>query len=334
MRTRLGAAFEGPWQRRLRKDLREMEALRKASTVLDFEAFGDPPDRYVVTFKGRGLVKQDGELGFTDRHQVEIKLHVEYPRRAPEMRWLTPIHHPNIWGQGTVCLRDFWSPMGSRLVDAVAILWDMARLQLLNPRSAYTGGVDARTEWTELEERFGPFPVDRRAIDDLAEPAEPEKEGPPDIEIMGRRPRRVLGRKILEWAEERGFDPYTRVETVRLEDVCPVEGLRAPAVDRIRAELGRAAGAGLPWPDDMPLPLLADDGQGGYAVLDGYRRLAAAALAGLRAIPALVVSGDTWVGQEKAFGMSGEEWLSATSEFDEAAAINLSLMEGGPGPRR
>jgi hypothetical protein len=48
----------------------------------------------------------------------------------------------------------------------------------------------------------------------------------------------------------------------------------------------------------------------------------------------LVVSEDTWAGQDRTFGMSGEEWLSAASEFDEAAAINLSLMEGGPGPRR
>lgn len=179
------AFFDSPWDRRLRRDLKEMQELRQSSSVLDFEAFGDPPDRYIVTFKGRGLVKEDGRIEFTDRHQAEISLTVEYPRRAPNFRWLTPIHHPNIWGHGTVCLKDFWSPLKSRLVDAVAILWNMARLQILNPRSAYPGAVNASSEWAKIERTLGPFPVDPRPIDDLAPklPEEPEEE--PDIFIMG-----------------------------------------------------------------------------------------------------------------------------------------------------
>lgn len=191
------AVFDSPWDRRLRRDLKEMEQLKTISSVLDFEAFGDPAARYLITFKGRGLVKEDGEIRFIDRHQTEIQLTLEYPRVPPVFRWLTPIHHPNIWGHGTVCLRDFWSPLKSRLVDAVAILWDMARLQILNPRSAYTGGMDASKEWAELDRRFGPFPVDRRPIDNLAPrlPEDPEEEA--DIIIMGAR---LSGRRELDRA--------------------------------------------------------------------------------------------------------------------------------------
>lgn len=177
-----------------------MEELRSVSSVLDFEASGDPAARYLVTFNGRGLVKEDGQIRFTNTHQAEIKLTLEYPRVPPVFRWLTPIHHPNIWGHGTVCLRDFWGPLTSRLVDAVAILWDMARLQILNPKSAYTTGGDASKEWTGIEREMGPFPVDQRPIDDLAPklPEDPGEEA--EIVMMGARlgGRRKIDRVIDE----------------------------------------------------------------------------------------------------------------------------------------
>ena len=44
-RRRMGATFlETPRERRLHKDLREMEQLRDDSTIMDFEVLGDPPN--------------------------------------------------------------------------------------------------------------------------------------------------------------------------------------------------------------------------------------------------------------------------------------------------
>jgi ubiquitin-protein ligase len=100
---------------------------------------------------------------------VEIKMGVDYPRSRPEINWLTPIQHPNIWGHGTVCLGNYsnaWTPH-FRLVDVVEILWDMARLAVLNPRSAGTGAYKAEENWDRLYRKYD-FPVDRRPLRDPA----------------------------------------------------------------------------------------------------------------------------------------------------------------------
>ena len=48
-----------------------------------------------------------------DRHEVEIRLNYGYPRAAPDVRWLTPIFHPNVSFSGFIHLRDIglpWEP--------------------------------------------------------------------------------------------------------------------------------------------------------------------------------------------------------------------------------
>ena len=49
----------------------------------------------------------------SSKHHVEIKLGSSYPRTMPEIRWLTPIYHPNISEIGMVCLGGYgthWVP--------------------------------------------------------------------------------------------------------------------------------------------------------------------------------------------------------------------------------
>jgi ubiquitin-protein ligase len=36
--------------------------------------------------------------------QIEIKLPVEYPFKAPEVRFITPIYHPNVDDKGKICV--------------------------------------------------------------------------------------------------------------------------------------------------------------------------------------------------------------------------------------
>lgn len=160
---------------RLERDLADMNALKNESTILDFQATGHnpaAPEEYLVTFHGKTLVTgSKGNAKVSDRpQQARISLAGEYPRREPGLAWITPIFHPNIWGTPghmTVCLGNFhsqWTPY-LRLVDMVEILWDMARLAILNPHSAGTVGGDDSMNWQQLRQKFD-FPVDRRPLRD------------------------------------------------------------------------------------------------------------------------------------------------------------------------
>jgi len=179
MRYRIGAVFKTPHTILLSKELEDLKKLKKDSTILDFEAFGDPPEKYLITFDGATLVPKGGKDKFPSSdfniediaiggpQQVEISLSVDYPRHLPQIRWLTPIVHPNIWGHGTVCLGNFgsqWTPY-FKLADLLEILWDMARLAVLNPRSAGTGGRNAEGLWNRVYDEFK-FPMDRRPLRD------------------------------------------------------------------------------------------------------------------------------------------------------------------------
>lgn len=149
---------------RLDRELTDLKQLKDDSTILDFKVSGDPPDKYLIRFSGKSLVPSQGGVKLGDQQEVEIELGSDYPRRRPNVRWLTPIAHPNISG-GQVCFGNFasnWSP-SVRLADVVEILWDYARLAILNPHSAYGGHFGAA--WPELDKKYE-FPVDRRLLRD------------------------------------------------------------------------------------------------------------------------------------------------------------------------
>ena len=147
---------------RLRRDRMEMEQLLQESSILSFEAQGDPqaPTLYLVTFRGRGL---EGEAPnpatVRDIHQVEISIGPDYPQRPPQITWKTPLLHPNVAAGGQTCLDLFTMGPGVRLVDLVELLWDIARLAVFNLAQANI------EEWNGVRRAFG-FPVDERALRD------------------------------------------------------------------------------------------------------------------------------------------------------------------------
>ena len=101
---------------RLAAELHAMRALKAASSILDFECRGNPPDRYTVIFHGRGIcrsVSRTGRVEVVDRHRIEIKLAARYPNCPPDIRWLSPLWHPNVGFGGLVALARYRSPMGS-----------------------------------------------------------------------------------------------------------------------------------------------------------------------------------------------------------------------------
>lgn len=159
------AMHESPRIRRLRNDLAALERLRDESSVLRFRSSGRPVQQYVIEFRGRSLARHRGKVTFAERHEVEIKLGSSYPRSMPELRWLTPIYHPNISEIGMVCLGGYgthWVP-SLNLDELVTMLWDMTRYHNYDVRSPYNR--DAAL-WVANQTSFA-FPLDARPLRDL-----------------------------------------------------------------------------------------------------------------------------------------------------------------------
>ncbi len=190
--------YESPQIRRLRSDRAAMEALRSESTILRLHAWGSPPQKYVVTFHGRGLAREKGRVAVRDVHEVEIKLGASYPRAVPELRWLTPIYHPNISEIGLVCLGGYgthWAP-SLQLDELCVMLWDMVRYHNYDIRSPYNR--DAAL-WAANQTSHA-FPIDARplrnlrdgrSMESLPHPAEAEAETvtvPPSLPPLASRP--------------------------------------------------------------------------------------------------------------------------------------------------
>jgi ubiquitin-protein ligase len=156
---------QSPRTRRLHNDLAALERLRADSSVFRFSTTGDPPQQYRIVFQGKGLYRDRGNVRVLDQHRVEIKLGASYPRSMPEIRWLTPVYHPNISEIGMVCLGGYgthWVP-SIQLDELCVMLWDMLRYHNYDIRSPYNR---ESALWTAGQTSFR-FPIDARPLRDL-----------------------------------------------------------------------------------------------------------------------------------------------------------------------
>jgi ubiquitin-protein ligase len=156
---------ESPRIRRLRNDFTALDRLRSESSVFQFKASGSPATQYQITFLGKGLCRDRGKIKIVHLHRIEIKLGASYPRTIPEIRWLTPIYHPNISEIGMVCLGGYgthWVP-SVQLDELCTMLWDMARYHNYDIRSPYNR--DAAL-WVANQTSIL-FPTDSRPLRDL-----------------------------------------------------------------------------------------------------------------------------------------------------------------------
>jgi ubiquitin-protein ligase len=151
--------------RRLRNDLAALERLQAESSVFRFKAHGKPAHHFLIHLAGKSLYRLRGQVLSHDDHRVEIKLGASYPRTIPEIRWVTPIYHPNISEIGMVCLGGYgthWVP-SVQLDELCNMLWDMARYHNYDIRSPYNR--DAAL-WVASQTKFL-FPTDPRPLRDL-----------------------------------------------------------------------------------------------------------------------------------------------------------------------
>ncbi|HVR85294.1 MAG TPA: ubiquitin-conjugating enzyme E2 [Planctomycetota bacterium] len=158
--------FDTPRVRRLKADAEAMRTLKETSTILEYQAHGDPPERYLVTLKGKGLLRKSeaDPVEVAEVHRVEIRLGIDYPRSRPDLQWLTSIYHPNISAVGAVCLGGYstnWVP-SLGLAELCEMLWDMVRYENYDPKSAYNYSAG---RWSETQTQYS-LPLDPRNLRD------------------------------------------------------------------------------------------------------------------------------------------------------------------------
>ncbi len=142
---------------RLRRLANDSDELRQYAAdqdrVLIRNTTGDPPEKYQIEYRIKGLEMKGGEVVERSSHLVEIVLPLEYPTMEPKCRMLTPVFHPNISPQ-VICHTDHWAA-GESLVDVVVRIGEMISYQNYNIKSPRNGEA---ARWAE--DNMGRFPVD------------------------------------------------------------------------------------------------------------------------------------------------------------------------------
>lgn len=121
--------------RRLRSDHEQVTRLfAEHPFVRIVAAEGDPPEKYTFEFHVRGLVpREDAHPLPQGVHRAEVFLPLDYPRRPPFCRMVTPVFHPNIDPQ-KICIGDHWSA-GQSLALMVTRIAEMICFQSYNVKS-------------------------------------------------------------------------------------------------------------------------------------------------------------------------------------------------------
>lgn len=164
--------------RRLRADHEKLtELVRRHPRLRLVEARGEPPERYQIEFRVRGLRQKGDELLEVDSHLVEISLPRDYPRSAPLCRMLTPVFHPNI-APHAICIGDHWSA-GEPLASIVTRIGEMIAYQSYNTKSPLNGEA---AKWTDGN--LARLPLDPVSM------VPDEREGSPPL--PSRKPRAAV----------------------------------------------------------------------------------------------------------------------------------------------
>lgn len=159
-------------QNRLAAELECLRALKKTSTIFDFESVSETPDRYSLIFRGKGIAQEtsaESEFEYIELHRVELRLPYSFPQRPPDIRWTTPLFHPNVSFSGFISVKDIGLPWERELgLDVVCErLWDVARLAYMNLENA--ANYSAKN-WFQDECDLA-IPIDQRPLRDKNAPS-------------------------------------------------------------------------------------------------------------------------------------------------------------------
>jgi len=155
--------------RRLAADYRLLEDyIRRHPRLRLVQSEGDPPEKYQVEYRVKGLRQVDDETTVVGQHLVEVALPRNYPRTPPVCRMLTPVFHPNI-APHAICVGDHWSA-GEPLWSIIARIGEMLAYQSYNTKSPLNGEA---ARWVESSQARLPLDTVSMLVDEQAWPASP-----------------------------------------------------------------------------------------------------------------------------------------------------------------
>ena len=159
-----------PRTRRLKLDHETLLRRFANSSVIRISGTaGLPPEMYQFQYRLKGIyVTPAGDILERDIHVLEVQLSLEYPRRAPQCRMLTPVFHPN-FDDTSVCIGDFWAA-SEGLDDLIIRIGRMIAYQEYNTRSPLNG---LAAKWAA--EHLNLLPID----DTVVAPSLPDSEQTP-----------------------------------------------------------------------------------------------------------------------------------------------------------
>lgn len=145
--------------RRLQNEYQKVRELVDRSDLIHIVATdGNPPDRYRIRFTAKGVESVRNNLPvFRESHEVSIYLHAEYPLKQPQLKWLTPIFHPNIHVTGAVCIGAWWA--AKTLDELLLTLGEMIQYRNLDPTDPMNSKA---AQWAQRNRHI--FPVDDRDL--------------------------------------------------------------------------------------------------------------------------------------------------------------------------
>ncbi|MES2221636.1 MAG: ubiquitin-conjugating enzyme E2 [Acidobacteriota bacterium] len=148
-----------PRTRRLKTDYELLSRRFAGWPIIQIAATaGLPPEVYRFNYALKGLyVNPSGEILERELHVLEVNLSLDYPRRAPQCRMLTPVFHPN-FDDATVCIGDFWAA-SEGLDDLIVRIGRMIAYQEYNTKSPLNG---LAAKWAA--EHLNQLPIDHRIV--------------------------------------------------------------------------------------------------------------------------------------------------------------------------
>ena len=145
---------------RLRNDYQRVRDLANRSDLIHIiRTEGDPPEKYLIRYTCKGVegISAANQPVFREQHDVTIYLHAEYPLKQPQLKWMTPIFHPNIHITGAVCIGAWWP--AKTLDELLLTLGEMVQYKNYEPRDPMNSKAAA---WAMGRKTL--FPIDRREL--------------------------------------------------------------------------------------------------------------------------------------------------------------------------